>query len=82
MRNLNYSEGVGSIYSLSLKSAIPRCRGHKKVMAAHVISKIWEKNLLPLQERVKIMLKCVEADAIILYKVLCITLVNWMGLLS
>lgn len=48
-------------------------------MVAHVISKIWEKNLLPLQG-VKILLKSVEADAIILYEVLCTTLlVKWIG---
>lgn len=56
-------------------------RGHKEVMVAHVIPKVWEKNLLPLQG-VKILLKSVEADAIILYEVLCTTLpVNWTGLL-
>lgn len=50
-------------------------------MVAHVIPKVWEKNLLPLQG-VKILLKSVEADAIILYEVLCTTLpVNWTGLL-
>jgi len=52
-------------------------------MVAHVISKIWEKNLLPLQERVENLLKSVEADAIILYKVLRLTLlVSWIGQLS
>lgn len=73
MRNLNYSEGVGSTYSLSLKTAmLDGHRGHKEVLVAHIISKSWEKTLLPLQERVKILVKSVEEDAVILYKVLSI----------
>lgn len=30
MRNLNYSEGVGLIFSLCLNPATAGCRGHKK----------------------------------------------------
>lgn len=39
-----------------------------KKVVSHVISNIWEKNLLSLQERVKILLQSVEVDAITLYR--------------
>lgn len=67
MRNLNYSEGVGLTFSLFLNPAIAGCRDHKKVVS-HVISNIWEKNFLSLQERVKILLQSVEVDAVTLHR--------------
>lgn len=38
-------------------------------MVAYVRSKIWEKNLLMLSEKSKILSECAEADTAMLYKV-------------